>query len=65
MTAIYELEPIGVNGTFEANGVVHYYCNTEHAIKDAEEQGFTGPEYSKIINTDDALEGTECEYPGH
>jgi hypothetical protein len=65
MYAIYELEPIGLDGALEANGRVHFYCSDNHA-KQAITEHFDSANYSQpvLLLAEDFLPGTQCEACG-
>ena len=60
--ALFELEPIGINGTLEANGRVYYFCSTLcQALFDYDE--ITSAPLAPGIS-EDAIEGTVCDQCG-
>ena len=61
MKAIFELEPIGVDGVLEANGTIYYFCS-EICRSRFDGSGLSGvPENGESI---DAIEGTVCDQCG-
>ena len=61
MKAIFELEPIGLDGALEANGVVYHFCSEECRAK------FDGSGLSGVLqsgDSPDAIEGTVCDQCG-
>lgn len=61
MKAIFELEPIGLDGALEANGVVYHFCSEECRAK------FAGNGLLRVFqagDSPDAIEGTVCDQCG-
>ena len=62
---IYELDTIGVDGAYEATGLVHFYCCLDHAGRHAIAEGYrTSANYSKPARSDEHEKGTQCEWCG-
>jgi len=62
---IYGLDTIGVNGSYEATGEVHFYCSLDHAERHAIAEGYrTSANYSKPERSDERDSGTRCEWCG-
>lgn len=63
--AIYELDSTGVDGAYEATGLIHFYCSLNHAGRHAIAEGYrTSANFSKPQPSTDHGDSTKCEWCG-
>ncbi len=59
---LYEMEPLGVDGALEANGVVYYFCCGSHLDRYRSEH-YGEAVYNSGIDGE-PLDGTVCDFCG-